>query len=40
MDTDLVSGGVEIIGEEAVEVGEPSSDGEFGAVISVVIDGS
>jgi hypothetical protein len=34
VETDLVSGGVEIIGEEAVDVGE---DGEFGAVMSVAI---
>lgn len=36
VDTDFVSGGVVIIGDEAVELGEPSKDGEFGAVISVV----
>jgi len=36
VDTDLVSGGVVIIGDEAVEVGEPSSKaGELGAVMSV-----
>lgn len=32
VDTDLVSGGVVIIGEEAVEVGEPTRDGEFGVL--------
>jgi hypothetical protein len=36
VETDLVSGGVVIIGEEAVDVGEPANEGEFGAVISVV----
>jgi hypothetical protein len=35
VETDLVSGGVVIIGEEAVEVGESSKDGEFGAEMSV-----
>ena len=35
VETDLVSGGVVIIGEEAVDLGEPSYRGEFGAVISV-----
>ena len=35
VETDLVSGGVVIIGEEAVDVGESSKDGEFGAEISV-----
>ncbi len=40
VEIDLVSGGVVIIGDEAVEVGEPSNDGEFGAVISVVMWGS
>jgi hypothetical protein len=37
VDTDFVSGGVVIIGEDAVELGEPgpSKAGEFGAVISV-----
>ena len=35
VDTDLVSGGVVIIGEEAVEVGEPAREGELGALISV-----
>lgn len=37
VETDLVSGGVVIIGDEAVEMGE---DGEFGAVISVAIEES
>jgi hypothetical protein len=37
VDTDFVSGGVVIIGDEAVETGD---DGEFGAVISVAMDGS
>lgn len=36
VDTDLVSGGVVIIGEEAVELGEPAIEGELGAVMSVV----
>lgn len=40
VETDFVSGGVVIIGDEAVETGEPSNNGEFGAVISVAIDGS
>jgi hypothetical protein len=35
VDTDLVSGGVVIIGEEAVDVGEPGREGELGAVMSV-----
>ena len=39
VDTDFVSGGVVIIGEDAVEDGE-SRDGEFGAVMSVAIEGS
>ncbi len=38
VDTDLVSGGVVIIGEEAVDVGEPTREGEFGAVMSVVME--
>jgi len=36
VDTDLVSGGVVIIGEEDVDVGEPGREGELGAVMSVV----
>lgn len=40
VEIDFVSGGVVIIGDEAVEVGEPSKDGELGAVISVEIEGS
>jgi hypothetical protein len=36
VETDLVSGGVVIIGEEAVDVGEPAKEGELGAVMSVV----
>jgi len=36
VETDLVSGGVVIIGEDAVDVGESAKDGEFGAVMSVV----
>jgi hypothetical protein len=40
VEIDLVSGGVVIIGEEAVETGEPpSKDGVFGAVRSVDIVG-
>jgi len=35
VDTDLVSGGVVIIGDEAVDVGEPANEGELGAVMSV-----
>jgi hypothetical protein len=38
VETDFVSGGVVIIGEEVVDVGEPPSEaGELGAVISVEI---
>jgi hypothetical protein len=40
VETDFVSGGVVIIGEEAAESGEPSKEGEFGAVISVDMAGS
>ena len=41
VETDLVSGGVVIMGEEAVDAGEPSSKaGELGAVRSVAIEGS
>lgn len=40
VETDLVSGGVVIIGEEAVDLGEPSYCGEFGAVMSVASTGS
>lgn len=42
VETDFVSGGVVIIGEEAVDTGEstPSREGEFGAVISVAIVGN
>ena len=42
VDTDFVSGGVVIIGDEAAEFGdpEPSNDGEFGAVMSVDREGS
>lgn len=36
VETDFVSGGVVIIGEEAVDVGEPAKEGELGAVMSVV----
>ena len=39
VDTDLVSGGVAIIGEDEFELGE-SIVGEFGAVISVAIEGN
>lgn len=39
VETDFVSGGVVIIGDEAVDVGESLEDGEFGAVMSVVIEG-
>jgi hypothetical protein len=35
VETDLVSGGVVIIGDEAVDVGEPAKEGELGALISV-----
>lgn len=40
VETDLVSGGVVIIGDEAVDEGDPLEEGEFGAVMSVVIEGS
>lgn len=41
VDTDCVSGGVVIMGEEAVETGEPSSKpGVFGAEMSVAIEAS
>lgn len=40
VETDFVSGGVVIMGEEAVEDGESTKDGEFGAVISVVMLGT
>lgn len=40
VEIDLVSGGVVIMGEEAVEVGESPKEGEFGAVISVAIFGT
>jgi hypothetical protein len=41
VETDLVSGGVVIMGEDDVEAGEPSSkDGVFGAVRSVEIEGN
>ena len=42
VEIDFVSGGVVIIGDEAVEVGEPDSPkaGEFGAVMSVDNEGS
>jgi hypothetical protein len=39
VETDFVSGGVVIIGEEAAESGEPPREGEFGAVISVDMEG-
>jgi hypothetical protein len=39
VETDFVSGGVVIMGEEAAESGEPAREGEFGAVISVDIIG-
>jgi hypothetical protein len=38
VETDFVSGGVVIIGEEAVDVGEPAKEGELGAVMSVVME--
>ncbi len=40
VETDAASGGVVIIGDETVEVGEMSNAGEFGAVMSVVIVGN
>jgi len=40
VEIDFVSGGVVIIGEEAVDVGESPREGEFGAVISVAIFGT
>lgn len=40
VETDRVSGGVLIIGDDANEAGDPSTAGELGAVISVVIEGS
>ncbi len=40
VEIDFVSGGVKIIGEEAVDVGESPKDGEFGAVMSVAILGT
>lgn len=40
VEIDLVSGGVVIIGDEALDIGESPEDGEFGAVISVAIEGS
>lgn len=40
VDTDLVSGGVVIIGEEVVDEGEPGKTGEYGAVMSVVMEAS
>ncbi len=40
VEIDFVSGGVVIIGDEAVDVGESSRDGELGAVMSVAIEGS
>ena len=40
VETDLVSGGVVIIGDDDVDTGDPSSNGgEFGAVMSVDIEG-
>jgi hypothetical protein len=39
VETDFVSGGVVTRGEEAAELGDPSKEGEFGAVISVEIVG-
>jgi hypothetical protein len=38
VETDLVSGGVVIIGEEPVDIGEPAREGELGAVMSVVME--
>lgn len=40
VDTDFVSGGVVIIGDEAVDVGESPKNGELGAVMCVAIEGS
>lgn len=40
VETDFVSGGVVINGEDVVDDGEPSNSGELGAVISVAIDES
>lgn len=40
VDTDLVSGGVVIIGEDATEFGDPREYGELSATISVDNDGS
>lgn len=40
VEIDFVSGGVVIMGDEAVEVGESAKEGEFGAVISVAMLGT
>jgi hypothetical protein len=37
VETDLVSGGVVIMGEDAVDVGEPAREGELGALRSVAM---